>query len=152
MVDESKNILLGVGNDLRSDDGAGSYIANHFYRDEWISLDGRSAPENFTSVIKRIRPRLLMIVDAAQMDVDAGQFRIIPKDKIGSIQFSTHSMSLEFLITYLSPYCHSILLVGIQPLTTKMSHSLSTSVLEGCKELIQLLKKNDFDKIPLLNS
>lgn len=152
MKKEIKSILLGIGNCLRSDDGAGSYIAKHFEHHHWVALNGKSAPENTTSIIKKIRPQLLVIVDATQMGLKAGSFRIIPFGKIISLQLSTHSMPLNFLIEYLTPYCQKIILIGIQPLSTDLGENLSESVLKGCHRMIKLIKENRVEEIEKFSS
>jgi hydrogenase 3 maturation protease len=145
----SKNCLLGIGNSLRSDDGAGSFLAQHFNHHNWMVIDGKSAPENYTSVIKNIHPELLVIIDAVEMNLIAGSIRIIPVEKIISLQLSTHYLSLSYLIEYLAPDCHKIILIGIQPLSTEMSENLSKPVLKACYQLINLLKKNQLKAIPI---
>ncbi len=151
MKKEYKNVLLGIGNRLRCDDGAGSFIAQHFHHHHWIAIDGGSAPENITSVIKKIKPGLLVIIDTSQMNIDVGSFRIIPFEKIISLQLSTHSMPLNFLIEYLTPYCQKIILIGIQPLSTELGENLSEPVLKGCHRLIKLLKENRVEEIEKLS-
>ncbi len=151
MKKESKNVLLGIGNRLRGDDGAGSFIAQYFHHHHWITVDGGSVPENVTSVIKKIKPQLLVIVDASRMNIDAGSFRIIPFKKIISLQLSTHAMPLNFLIEYLTPYCQRLILIGIQPLSTQLGENLSEPVLKGCRLLVDLLKKNRIEEVKKLS-
>lgn len=151
MPKKSKNFLLGIGNTLRGDDGAGSFVAQHFQHRHWIVIDGKSAPENFTSIFKNSHPKLLIIVDAAEMNLAAGSIRLIPLDKVVNLQLSTHSISLSYLIQYLTPYCQEIILIGIQPLSTRIGESLSEPVLKACYLLIDLLKKNQLKSIPTLN-
>lgn len=146
----SKNYLLGIGNPLRTDDGAGSFVAQHFQHHDWMVSDGRTAPENYTSVIKKIRPELLVIIDAVEMNLAAGTIKIIPLEKIVSFQFSTHYLPLSYLVEYLTPYCSKILLIGIQPLSTELGEGFSESVLRSCHLLISLLQENKFDTIPVL--
>ncbi len=151
MIKEPKNVLLGIGNRLRGDDGAGSFIAQHFHHHQWIAVDGKSAPENVTSIIKKNQPQLLLIVDAAQMNLNAGCFRVIPFEKITALQLSTHSMPLDYLIKYLNSYCQKIILIGIQPFSTQIGENLSEPVLKGCYLLIDLLKKNRIEEVKKLS-
>ena len=146
----SKNYLLGIGNSLRTDDGAGSFIAQHFKHQSWIAADGRTAPENYTSAIKKIRPDLLLIIDAVEMNLAAGTIRIIPLEKIVSFQFSTHYLPLSYLVEYLAPYCSKITLIGIQPLSTELGEGLSEPVLKSCYLLLNLLQKKKLNTIPVL--
>lgn len=142
--------LLGIGHPLRSDDGAGSFIAQHFKDKNWIVADGKSAPENFTSVIKKSRPELLVIVDSVEMGLTAGSIRRIPLEKIVSFQLSTHYLSLSYLIEFISPYCQEIMLIGIQPLSIEMGEKLSKPVLEACYLVMDLLKNRQFNNITVL--
>ena len=49
MINElKKNILMGVGNILKGDDGIGSMIAKSFTHQDWLSLDCGVVPENYT--------------------------------------------------------------------------------------------------------
>jgi hydrogenase 3 maturation protease len=146
-----KKVLLGVGNSLRSDDAAGSFIAQNFKNHSWVVLDGKTAPENVTSVIKEIQPQLLLIIDATHMNLEVGSFRIIPLEKIISMHISTHSMPLFFLMEYLKPYCQKIIFVGIQPLSTKIGENISKPVLDSCLLLIELLKNNRIEEIKILS-
>ncbi len=146
-----KYLLLGIGHPLRSDDGAGSYIAQHFKDKNWVVIDGKSAPENFTSVIKKNRPKILIIIDSVEMGLLAGSIRLIPIEKIVSLQFSTHSLPLSYLIEYLSPYYQKILFIGIQPLSTEIGENLSKPVLEACHLVMNLLKEKKFNDIPILS-
>ena len=150
LIQKSKNVLLGIGNPLRGDDGAGSFIANHFHHQGWISLDGKSAPENFTSIIRKIQPQLLVIIDSTQMNLRAGSIRIIPTHKIVSLQLSTHSLPLHLLMEYLAPYCQETLFIGIQPLSLQIGEHLSEPVLAASKVLIDLLAKNQLETIQTL--
>ena len=146
----AKFFLLGIGHPLRSDDGAGSFIAQHFKDIDWIVVDGKSAPENFVSVIKRSSPELLVIVDSVEMNLTAGSIRIIPLKKIVSFQLSTHYLSLSYFIEYVSPYCQKIILIGIQPFSIKMGEKLSKPVLEACYLVMELLKNRRFNDITVL--
>jgi hydrogenase 3 maturation protease len=77
-----KNILMGIGNTLRGDDGIGSIIARSFKDRDWLSMDCGVVPENFTSIIKKNRPDLVVLIDAVEMDLKSGEFRTISPDRI----------------------------------------------------------------------
>jgi len=40
------NVLLGIGNDMRGDDFAGSYVARTFRNERWVVIDAGIVPEN----------------------------------------------------------------------------------------------------------
>ncbi|HQN05393.1 MAG TPA: hydrogenase maturation protease, partial [Anaerolineaceae bacterium] len=62
-------VILGVGNELRGDDAAGVLAVRKLLKkkeklDDVLIIEGAQAPENFTSVIRRFNPHLILIIDA----------------------------------------------------------------------------------------
>ncbi len=143
-------VLMGVGNELWGDDAIGIYIARNFKKDGWITIDCGTVPEDFTSEIKRISPQLLVIIDAAQMNLEPGEIRIVPKEKIPKVTFSTHGMPLSILMNYLKPFTGRIILIGIQPKNMKFGTYLSKEIRDAGDKLMEVLKKDDFEEIKLL--
>ncbi|MCG2734914.1 MAG: hydrogenase maturation peptidase HycI [Thermoplasmatales archaeon] len=141
------NILMGIGNVLKGDDGIGCYIAKNFKEKNWLSLDCSTAPENFTSVIRKNKPSLLVIVDAADMDIDAGGFRIVSEEKIENIGISTHNMPLSFLINYLKDSANRIIFICIQPKTVSESEEISDELKKSAEQIIKILREGRFEEI-----
>lgn len=138
---------MGVGNSLRADDGVGPYIAEKLNHPDWLSLNCKTAPENFTSVIKKHSPQYLVIVDAATMGLLPGEYRHLPQDKIDQMYVSTHSIPLSVLISYLIDYAGQIIFMGIEPEKIEDSINLSEKVKKGAHQLIKILINRDFEKI-----
>ncbi|MGB6370946.1 MAG: hydrogenase maturation peptidase HycI [Atribacterota bacterium] len=143
-MDSKKNILLGIGNTLRGDDGIGSIIAQRFKDRDWLSIDCGVVPENFTSIIKKNKPDLVVLIDAVEMDLKSGEFRIISPDRISALHLTTHSMPLSFLISYLKEYTQELIFIGIQPKVIDYSNSVSTKILKSSEEIIKILKNKNF--------
>jgi hydrogenase 3 maturation protease len=141
------NILMGIGNPFRSDDGVGSYIAREFNAEGWRTLDCGTAPENFTSVVRREHPHLLVIVDAADMGILPGEFRIIPGEKIRDVGFGTHQLPLSHLMRFLGDAADGIILIGIQPETVDDGELISNSVIAGAHRLMGILQSGSLDTI-----
>lgn len=139
-----------VGNNLRGDDGIGGYIAKNFREKNWLSLNCGTAPENFTSIIRRNKPENLVIVDASDMGLKPGEFRIVSEEKIESIGLNTHSMPLSFLIDYLKNSADKIIFIGIQPKTINDSENISMELKKSVKEIIKILKEEKFEEIKKL--
>ena len=137
-------VLLGVGNTLLSDDGVGCSIADSFSAEGWITYNGGTAPENFTAPIRRADPALLLIVDAAEMDLSPGSIRIIQDDQIDDTSIGTHMLPLSHLIRYLSPDIPEILFIGIQPETINPGVGLSPAVQAAADSLIIMLQKGEY--------
>ncbi|GAF81934.1 unnamed protein product [marine sediment metagenome] len=139
-----KYILMGIGNTLRGDDGIGSIIAQSFKDRDWLSMDCGVVPENFTSIIKKNGPDLVVLVDAVEMDLKSGEFRLISPYRISALHLTTHSMPLSFLISYLKEYTQELVFIGIQPKIINYSNSVSPEVLKSSEEIIRILKSKNF--------
>ncbi len=146
-----KKILLGIGNRLRQDDGAGSILAERLKDSQWMTIDGADIPENFTGIIKREKPDLLVLVDATDLDENPGTLRRVPVDHLSDeTGFNTHSGPLTFLITHLKKHSGDIIFVGIQPLSVGFGEELSEPVEDALDELEDLLRKDHLEDIPLI--
>lgn len=144
------NILIGIGNILKGDDGIGCYIAKNFKEKNWLSLDCGTAPENFTSIIRKNKPESLIIVDAADMGIDAGGFRIVSEEKIENIGISTHNMPLSLLINYLKDSANRIIFIGIQPKTITVSEEISDKLKKTAEQIMGILREKRFGEIEAL--
>ena len=143
-MDSKKYILMGIGNTLRGDDGIGSIIAQSFKDRDWLSIDCGVVPENFTSIIKKNRPNLVVLIDAVEMDLKSGEFRIISPDRINALHLTTHSMPLSFLISYLKEYAQELIFIGIQPEVINYSNSVSPNILKSSEKITKILKEKKF--------
>jgi len=151
-----KEVVLGIGNTLKGDDGIGIYIVERINkyleevkreseqakftgaRRKIITINCGTTPENYTSIIRRHNPDRLILVDAAEMGLTPGSYRIIPPEKIEVMHVSTHSMALSFLILYVSDLCKDIVLVGIQPERMDFGTELS-SIIRGSGDRVAKL-------------
>jgi hydrogenase 3 maturation protease len=139
-----------IGNRYGGDDAIGPYVADQLKdkSNDSVVLDCGTVPENFTSIVKRHKPRNLIIIDAVEMGLTPGEMRIVPKEKIGTMHISTHGIPLSILMTYLEEYVENIFFVGIQPKT--MSGSLTDSVKTSGEKLIKLIINKNIASIEKL--
>lgn len=137
-----------IGNIDGGDDGVGPYIADKL-EEEFTVLDCGVVPENYTSVVKKYNPKNLLIIDAVDMGLGAGEIRIIPKEKIGVMHISTHGIPLSVLIGYLEKYVENIILIGIQP--KSISGILTDIVKKSADELVDKIRKNQLKQIKALD-
>ncbi len=137
------NVLMGIGNELRGDDGIGVYVARNFKKEGWEVIVAGQVPEDFTGEIKRLKPEKLVLVDAALMGIEPGEIRIVPVEKIPNVAFSTHGMPLSFFISYLKDFVGEIVLIGIQPGSMEFGESISKEVLESGEKLIYILQSEN---------
>ncbi|MFA5348163.1 MAG: hydrogenase 3 maturation endopeptidase HyCI [Methanoregula sp.] len=144
------NILLGIGNALNGDDGAGMYVAAQFRKDGWQSFSCGTAPENFTGIIRKTHPDCLVLVDAATMGLSPGEYRVIPRHRIADVGIGTHQLPLSMLIDFLSDSAGQIVLIGIQPGRVTTGEEISPQTREGANRLVHELFSGRIDRIPVL--
>jgi len=143
-------VLMGIGNELRGDDGIGIYVARNFRKVGWKVIVAGQVPEDFTSEIKNLKPDILIMVDAALMNLPPGEIRIVPAEKIPKVAFSTHGMPLSFFMEYIEEYVKRCLLIGIQPKSMEFGVGLSEEVKAAGDKLIQILKEEKYENIDRL--
>ncbi|WP_413739082.1 hydrogenase maturation peptidase HycI [Sodalis sp. RH21] len=104
---------------MMGDDGAGPLLADIMTRRPvagWTVINGGSAPENVVHRVRALRPRRVVVVDAADMSLAPGEIRLIdPRDIAGMFIMSTHNLPLSFVIDQLSADVAEVWFVGIQP-------------------------------------
>ena len=143
-------LLMCIGNRDGGDDAIGPYIADRMKnetKDDMI-IDCGTTPENYTAIVKQKKPDILLLIDAAEMNLSPGTIRTIPKEKIGTMHISTHGIPLSLLVTYLEKEVPTIIMIGIQP--QRMSGPISNNVKKHANELIELLKTHRYETIPSL--
>ena len=140
-----------IGNRDGGDDSVGPYIADCLKREEidFKVIDCGVIPENYTADVKRLKPRTLVIVDAVEMNLEPGEIRVVPRERIGVMHISTHGIPVSLLIKYLNQYVEDIVFIGIQP--KSMSGKMTDSVKKNADFLVELLKNRNLDKIKILN-
>lgn len=142
-----KLIVLGVGNELKCDDGVGPYIIKKLKedmvedKDRLLFIDAQTVPENFTGKIRKETPTHLIIVDACLMGGKAGDMKVVDENDFASIGISTHSMSLSFFVKYLQQDCDfKIIFVGIEPESMDYADNPTVKVEDAANEFINILK------------
>lgn len=143
-------VLMALGNVWRGDDGVGCFIAQNFKSDDWLVLDCGRAPENFTSIVTKTKPKCLVIVDAAEMNLEPGQFRVIPSERIEELYPTTHNIPLSYLISYLDKWAEKIILIGIQPKKTGEYDQISKELKDSTEKIIRILEKKSFQALKRL--
>ncbi len=141
-----KLIVLGVGNELKCDDGVGPYIIRRLKgeiieNENLLFIDGQTVPENFTGKIRKEKPTHLIIVDACLMDSNPGDIKIVDKDDFVNIGISTHSMSLSFFVKYLEKDTDfKIIFVGIEPKSMDYKDRPTEEIAMAANEFVKILK------------
>ena len=134
--------LVGIGNEINGDDGAGvrtirSLKENLPERPTWLFIDAGLAPENFSGTLRRFQPDLVVLIDAAEMGLPAGEIACVDWGDAGGWSASTHSLPLNMLSAFLvSELDCQVMLVGIQPVQMEMDQPLSDEVSRAVNEAV----------------
>jgi hydrogenase maturation protease len=126
----SKAVVLGVGNVLRGDDGAGPMVCERLAgRSSAVVMDGGTAPENYIRPILRAGPDVLLIVDAIDFGGPSGQIRLCEPSETSRFAFSTHILSFHLFAELLQEdRSLDIRLIGIQAGSRRLGEGLSPAV------------------------
>jgi len=160
-----KLLIFAVGNSMRGDDGIASYIVEQINKKllessrqgqtgdkvDIYAVDCGTTPENYTSIVSRYKPEKLVLLDAAEMGLAPGSYRIIPPERMGVMTMSTHNIPLSLFVNYLKESCDEIFLLGVQPKNMRMFTELSSEVREAGDELVIMLLNEGIDRIETLN-
>ena len=110
-------IILGIGNELKYDDGVGPFIISELNKlnlnENVLLINAQTVPENFTGKIRKENPSHIILIDACLMGLNPGDYKIVNEDDFVNIGISTHSMSLSYFVKFLNQ--DNILFIGIEP-------------------------------------
>lgn len=145
----SRGVVVGIGNDLRGDDGAGLLAARALAERTGCPLIlAGEVPENYLDVVRSHAPEWVLLVDAADFGAEAGETVILRFDGPGGAgtgaateigarsasqmavnSASTHHPSLKLLRRYIAEEMGAeVWLLGIQPKRVDFGASISDEV------------------------
>lgn len=138
---KGKVVILCLGNIDRGDDGAGPHIASAIKdRVGYEVIDAGVTPENYTGVIRKLRPDTILIIDTVSFEGRPGEVRLFSGDDLRSGKISTHDISPRLLIEYLKTSTEAdIYMLGIRPKSNRLKEDLSSEVKDAVCCIVQCL-------------
>jgi hydrogenase 3 maturation protease len=139
--------LLGIGNEIIGDDGAGVFIARILHErmtanPDWLILDTGPAPMNFSTTLKKFSPDFILLVDAAEMGLSAGAIVWLDWSMLDGFGGSTHTFPLSLVAQFnFAELGCTIGLIGIQPFRLEIGEGLSKPVLESANIIVNNIFK-----------
>jgi hydrogenase 3 maturation protease len=110
-------VMIGVGNDMCGDDGAGPMVARRLIgRVPWMVFDTQTVPESFLMKIVNLEPASVVLVDALDFGASPGCVELFDTHQLCGQGPSTHGPApLAFLdlLQMMHPCRRAVL--GIQP-------------------------------------
>ena len=116
-------------------------------KQDWLSLPCETVPENFAGVVEREKPNLLVIVDAADMGLASGEFRLLAKESLNSAVVGTHGLPLKHLVERLEKSAEKIIKTHRKKLDRIGNALLEYETLTG-DEIAALIKNKKIDRDP----
>ncbi|MHC4586995.1 MAG: hydrogenase 3 maturation endopeptidase HyCI [Planctomycetota bacterium] len=138
----SATVIVGIGNILKGDDGAGPLVIEQLKRANICAdlIDAGTVPENYIQPIIKKAPQNLLVIDAIDFGASSGAIRIFEPDQLNSHVISTHSLSPRLFVDMV---CQDISIdvyfVGIQPAQIQLGQSISQQVSLAIEQLSQIL-------------
>jgi len=137
-TDPDRIVFVGVGNRMRGDDGLGPVLIDLLSSHLPHVIDTGVTPEEYTGVIKRMNPSVIIILDSVDFGAQPGSVRIVEAGDISQVRISVHKISLDILMEYLKEETGAdVFLLGVQPADISYSSILSPVVsktVQGCVE------------------
>jgi hydrogenase 3 maturation protease len=144
-LDAIRLAVVGVGQVLRSDDGAGPAVIRRLRQlftldDNLLLIDGGHAPENVLGPIIRFGPTLIIFIDIVRNGLTPGSIRWFDTIEAEETGGSTHTLSLKTLADYLTAETQALVLImGIAPLCTEFGEELSEPVQAAVSEAADII-------------
>lgn len=125
-----KAVIVGIGDSLRADDGAGPALVERLAgRIPLLCINAGNAPERYLGRIAREEPDSVLLIDAAYMGLAAGEYRLLDLEETVPLELSTHGVSLRLLVDLLAPSLKGrVSLLGIQPARLTLGQGLSRRI------------------------
>jgi len=154
----AKNIaVLGIGNEMMGDDAAGALLArelnkkikNQPFGPPWRTqgknskfkiqvFETSTTPENFTGAIRKLEPDLVVMIDAADMNLEPGAVAFLDTKQMHTMMHSTHTLPLSFLAGYLEKMgTAKVIALGIQAGHIKLDQPMTRKVAESVKAIVK---------------
>lgn len=141
---KGKALLIGVGNTLRGDDGAGPAVL--------ALLDGKvnasllDAGESPESCIGRVRDAGLdsvLLIDAADFGAAPGDLAILEPEDIAHCALSTHHMPLDLFLRFIREESGAadVFALGIQPEHIGFGEPMSPAVADSVRAVAEILQE-----------
>jgi hydrogenase 3 maturation protease len=149
IADAQKVAVLGAGSILCGDDAAGMLVAQKLQElagdnPRLLALEGSTAPENFTGVIRNFHPDLLILVDAAYIEGETGDMALLSLEQQLGMSFSTHMLPFGILLDFMCSEidCRTVV-IGIKPdqveFATEPGVAVSNAASDLAAEIVALI-------------
>jgi len=135
-------VLVGIGNPMRGDDSAGSWLAERLRgKVRARVVDAGEVPESYLGEITRPTPDTVVLMDAVDFGASPGSAAILEQDDLanGAVA-TTHRTPLRLLMEFVRRETGArIFVLGVQPKQTAFGAPMSGQVASSLTALEDLL-------------
>lgn len=139
-------VIVGIGNVMKADDGFGPALIERLSArlKKSICIDAGTTPENCIGKILKENPDVILLVDAAHINLEPGRYKILEKDEILKSGLTTHDISPKMFIEYLEDQTKApIYLLAVQPKDLSLANTMSKGVKDALSEIAGMLLEID---------
>jgi hydrogenase 3 maturation protease len=144
-----RSVVMGIGNDLKGDDGVGWYVVEKLSRNlgprDNMHFIKVSVPENHVSEVRDFLPSVLIIIDSADFKGSPGDIRLIGEDEIAKTMGGTHTTPVTLFMRLLledpESFMPKIIFVGIQKKRTDFGTPMSREVKRAGERIVKLIER-----------
>jgi hydrogenase maturation protease len=139
---KGKVLLIGAGNALRGDDGAGPAVLELLEGKVNAGLlDVGEVPESYCGRILAEEADTIVLLDAANFGAAPGDLAVLEAQDMAGCSLSTHQLPMDLFFGYLKENSHAELFaLGIQPEQIGLGEPMSPAVTESVHALAGLLQ------------
>lgn len=151
---EGRVAVLGIGNQLFGDDGAGPELLR-MLKDRWEAqqpssnsqaqrffIDTGEFPEDWFIQIVDLRPDVILVIDAVDLQAEPGSIAVLAPEALPeTFCCSTHRLPLRTLLDLWEKSGSTTLVLAIQPENLTFRVGLSPEVKRGIDLLGQILSE-----------
>jgi hydrogenase 3 maturation protease len=145
LKDAESVVVIGMGNELRADDAVGLQVVRFlkpYTTNQLKVFEGHMTPEAFIRPICAEHPTHVLIVDAAELHMKPGVWRMLSSDEVKEDLFTTHAIPASEVAAEFQRRCSAkVAFLGIQPKLRETSLSLSMECLSAAKEIADIIRK-----------
>ena len=140
---KGKVVIVGIGNVLKADDAFGPELVRKLMEETGLfCIDAGTTPENYSGKIARENPDTIILLDAAHIGKNPGEWAIMEEDEIVKSGFTTHDLSPAVFIGYLKEKTNAdIYLLGVEPENLSLGGEMSRSVKETIEKIVREMKE-----------
>ena len=135
-------LLIGAGNTLRGDDGAGPALIDLLEGTVNAALlDVGEVPESYFGRILDCNADTIVFLDAANFNAAPGDVALIEVEDIAGCSVSTHQITVDLFFRYIMQNSSADLFaIGIQPASIGFGEPMCPEVEQSVRVLAELLR------------